>query len=247
MSERYEKFHSEQHSPVDKIIRETYFQDYDYKGSFVDVGAADPIEINDSWHFEKNGWDVLCIEPNPKYVKKLKQVRANVIQGVVSSQPRKWLDFKVMTRDGDNAMSLSSIAPSQAYLDVHKTYKFEEETIRVRNAPLWLIMENFQEKVGFYSGELDVLKIDVEGWELDVLDSLDLSVHKPRLIILENLLHEPKYEEYMARFGYKISRKAAYNYFFVRSRHHEEGVHPGLHDALGKHGTDEKAELPSKD
>jgi FkbM family methyltransferase len=204
-------FFSEPNSPVDKILREEYFPDYSYKGTFVDVGAADPIEINDSWHFEMNGWDVLCIEPNPKYASKLRASRRKVVEAVVSNSTAEFLDFKVMTRDGSNAMSLSSIAPPQKYVEAHKTYHFDEETIRVKNVSLRKVIEEY-----FPEMTVDVLKIDVEGWELDVLRSLDLSKYKPRVLVVENLLHDPSYDEFICPFGYKKDKASSYNYFYRR-------------------------------
>jgi hypothetical protein len=38
---------------VDQVLRE-YFPDYNYKGIFLDVGAYEPINISNSYHFEKN-------------------------------------------------------------------------------------------------------------------------------------------------------------------------------------------------
>jgi Methyltransferase FkbM domain len=37
---------------------------------------------------------------------------------------------------------------------------------------------------------IDILVIDVEGWEVNVLRGLDLSRYRPRLIILEDLFEE---------------------------------------------------------
>ena len=38
---------------IDEILR-SYFPDYKYKGVFFEIVAYHPIEINNSYHFEKN-------------------------------------------------------------------------------------------------------------------------------------------------------------------------------------------------
>ena len=61
----YFKFHGEnqQGKCVDETLRE-YFPNYNYKGIFLDIGAYEPINISNSYHFEKNDWDVYCFEAN---------------------------------------------------------------------------------------------------------------------------------------------------------------------------------------
>ena len=48
------------------------FFDKEYKGTCVDVGAYDGISGSNSYFFEKNGWDCLCIEPVPESFNKCK-------------------------------------------------------------------------------------------------------------------------------------------------------------------------------
>ena len=61
----YNNFHGEyqQSKYVDQTLRE-YFPDFNYKGIFLDIGAYEPINISNSYHFEKNNWDVYCFEAN---------------------------------------------------------------------------------------------------------------------------------------------------------------------------------------
>jgi len=63
--EYYYNFHGEiqKGKNVDKTLRE-YFPDYNYRGIFFDIGAYEPINISNSYHFEKNGWDCYCFEAN---------------------------------------------------------------------------------------------------------------------------------------------------------------------------------------
>lgn len=49
-----------------------------FRGVCVDVGAYEPYWMNNSWIFERIGWDTYCIEPNPNCIEKLKKERKNV-------------------------------------------------------------------------------------------------------------------------------------------------------------------------
>jgi hypothetical protein len=62
----YLQLHGEvqEDKPVDGWIRE-YFPEMSYQGTFVDIGAYEPINISNSYHFEMNGWTVWCVEGNP--------------------------------------------------------------------------------------------------------------------------------------------------------------------------------------
>ena len=46
---------------------------------------------------------------------------------------------------------------------------------------------------------IDILSVDVEGWELEVIAGLDLEKFKPRVMIIENLFGDPQYQLYLER------------------------------------------------
>jgi hypothetical protein len=50
------------------------------------------------------------------------------------------------------------------------------------------------------------LSVDVEGWELEVLDGLDLEKYRPRVMVIENLFRDRKYRAYMRAKGYTLWR-----------------------------------------
>jgi hypothetical protein len=47
--------------------------------------------------------------------------------------------------------------------------------------------------------------VDVEGWELEVMQGLSLI--KPQVVILENIFKEESYRQFMSEFGYKFIEK----------------------------------------
>jgi len=57
----------------------------------------------------------------------------------------------------------------------------------------------------------------VEGWELNVLRGFDLERYVPRVVILENLFNDLKYEEYMQTHGYSLWQTLPPNQIYVRN------------------------------
>jgi FkbM family methyltransferase len=62
---------------------------------------------------------------------------------------------------------------------------------------------------------VDVVSIDVEGYELDVMRGFSPHRYRVRVIILENLFHKDEYTEYMRSIDYKLWKKLGYNYFYI--------------------------------
>ena len=80
------KFYAE--FDTDKIIREKYFSNYDYKGLIVEVGGATPEFLSMSKHFKDNGWRSIIIEPNPSFVKQHKNVGNEVYEFACSYEDK---------------------------------------------------------------------------------------------------------------------------------------------------------------
>lgn len=63
---------------------------------------------------------------------------------------------------------------------------------------------------------LDLVSVDVEGWELEVLDGLSFERYQPKVLIVENLFAEAAYREAMATRGYELWRHVWPNDVYVR-------------------------------
>ena len=63
---------------------------------------------------------------------------------------------------------------------------------------------------------VDLLAVDVEGWELAVLRGFSVEKYRPRVIILENLFKSRKYRRAMRKLGYTRWRRLKPNEIYVR-------------------------------
>jgi len=207
----YKQFHGEvlENISVDAILR-SYFSDYSYKGVFLDVGAFEPIRISNSYHFEKNNWDVYCFEANTNGIPLLKQHRKNVFNYAIYDTNKDEVEFNVVESNGWTA-GFSAIELSEEISNIFKCNTKKITQIRVPQKTLNTILQTELSHIT----NIDILKIDIEGGELKCLKGLDFTRYRPKLILLENITNDKKIEEYLIANGYKLDKQVSYNQFYI--------------------------------
>jgi len=145
-------------------------------GFYVDVGAGHPVKDSVTRHFYLQGWNGINIEPNPKNFSLLKKDRARDIN----------LPYAVSDQEGEaefqfvsNDPNLSSLGKIPGELVSEHALKVQPHKVRVTT--LSKIFE--EQKVG----KIDLLKIDVEGFEKQVLAGAALDRYPPRVIVIESV------------------------------------------------------------
>lgn len=138
------------------------------KGVMIDVGAHVGSSLI---AFAKTGWDIWAFEPDPENRRKLHERvkdRSNVcvIDKAVSNESK-----------SDVAFYSSNVSTGISGLTAF--HESHEESARIETTTLDKLIAEHQ------LGEIDFLKIDVEGHEMDVLNGLDFSKRKPRAIVAE--------------------------------------------------------------
>ena len=66
-------------------------------------------------------------------------------------------------------------------------------------------------------GEIDVLAVDVESWELTVMRGIDLAKYRPKVVILENFRDDAGYLSFMRDAGYIYWKHIMLNDVYVRA------------------------------
>ena len=144
------------------------------KGFYVDIGAADPVIDSVTKLFYDRGWSGINVEPDRKYFKCLKDMRHRDIN----------LNFLIGNKKGSQKFFETSIRgwSSENEKIVHQVEK-NGGTWLERNVEcfhLSYILEKYAE-----GQEIHFLKIDVEGAEVSVINSIDLELHRPWIIVVE--------------------------------------------------------------
>ena len=136
-------------------------------GFYIDIGAHHPIRYSNTYKLYQLGWRGICFEPNERLHKAFKQVR-----------PRDTLlPYAASNYEGEAEFFIGQY-------DVHSSLSHSasrhQETIKVNVRKL----ESILQERGV-DEPIDLISIDTEGTEVDVLEGLNLSLNRPRLIIAE--------------------------------------------------------------
>lgn len=143
---------------------------------FLDIGCNEPIIHSNSYYFESSlGFRVIAVDAISEMKEKWKELRPNskFICCAVGHQPGS-VSFNVLDPTLDSSMFSSIEGVSK------KTRSNLSESRIVRLDTITNILNSLDEKL------IDILSIDIEGYELQALNGIDFSQIKVNLIIVEN-------------------------------------------------------------
>jgi FkbM family methyltransferase len=158
--------------------------------TYLDVGANHPIRISNTYFFYKKniskGGGIL-IEPNPSLYKRLQKYRSKDIIlniGISPNNRREELEFFLFEHDVLNTMSKTE---RDEYLKIgHKMVG----SIMVQTVGIGEIFDKYIGKDG-----VDLLNLDVEGFDLEILNSMNFTENRPKVIVVETILHRSHLEQ----------------------------------------------------
>jgi FkbM family methyltransferase len=188
------RYHAE--DEVDRVVRERFFPDYSYRGTFVEVGAASPEYLSMSRHFREAGWRVVAIEPNPYFCELHRRAGQTIHEYAAGNEDRDDVEFQVVHCPGEykggtvTYESFSALEVKDSYRRLCQGTNLNYHTIRVKLRKLETILREHHPDLR----RIDVLSIDVEGWELEVLAGAALDYRQPRVVVVENVFDDPAYE-----------------------------------------------------
>lgn len=191
----------------------------------VEVGAFDGRHLSNSYSFEMLDWNTLCIEPNSEIFNYLKQHRPNAINlnyAVVGDEKIKEIDFFIEDIGVLSGCNLDEEDVRRRYENRGIEYK-EAKKIKVPGKTLNQILNESIPN----QNEIDLVSIDVEGFELEVLKGLDLKKFNVKLFIIE--ANTAKEFELIQKFfnshkDYVFVGNNYQNLFFVRKELLNRGI-----------------------
>lgn len=148
------------------------------KGVYVDIGCWDPVKASNSYYFYLRGWKGICIDPNPKmkelYAKKRK---SDIFINKAVGLGNETLTYYMLEEALSSMNTLDYSFIKQHDLDSKIVDKKQIQTVSLKS-----ILEKHLEE-----GEIiDFLDIDVEGFDLEVLQSNDWNKFRPKIILVES-------------------------------------------------------------
>lgn len=143
-------------------------------GFYIDIGAADPVEHSVTKHFSDRGWRGVNVEPIRAYCDRLAEARPrDICLPIALGDCRETRTFFNISNQ-----YLSTFDPEAAARGVAAGGVLVEEEVEVRT-----LADICAEHVG--PTVIDFLKIDVEGWEEQVIRGGDWARYRPRVVLVE--------------------------------------------------------------
>jgi FkbM family methyltransferase len=147
------------------------------KGFYIDVGAEDPTAFSVTKHFYDLGWRGINVEPTRSAFAELERERPEDV------------NLAVGLADFVGTATLFEGPPENhgaSTFDAHLADELAAHGFTVRpvaEVPITTLAHVCKEWVG--DREIDILKIDVEGWERAVIDGGDWDRWRPKVVVVE--------------------------------------------------------------
>ena len=172
-------------------------------GTFVDVGANDPVVGSQTHALERAGWAGVLVEPLPHLAERLRTERSAQVFQFACGPP---------SRHGEH----TSFYVAGPYSSLRREAMLPEAVVRsvidVEIRTLDSIIETA------CLTHVDFISIDVEGLELDVLRGFAIPRWQPRLILIEDHVTRLAKHRYLTAQGYKLVRRTGVNAWYVPRR-----------------------------
>ncbi len=185
------------------------------KGFYVDIGAHHPMRFSNTYLLYKKGWRGINIDATPGSMSEFNKVR-----------PR---DINIESAVGVKEGRVSCNIYNESALNSLQERKFSIKTgykrikqLDIDQKPLHVILDKRLPK----DTTIDLYTIDVEGLEMDVLESNNWNIHSPSTIIVEDhieglfsleAVYNTEISKYLSSKGYYPFARTNRNTFFNKS------------------------------
>mgnify|MGYP006153893001 FL=1 len=196
------------------LIVKNYFKDK--KGFYIDIGCGHPYKDNNTALLCRNGWSGINIDLSKINIDlfNLTRPKDQNICAIISKKSEK-IEYFV---PNDDPLSVETTT-SKKYLQFLKKIHNNVYQTKVGFSLTWIdIIRKYKLKMQ----DVDFVTIDIEGKDLEVLKSINISKMKPKIIMIEApfFLKETrkKIKEYLKKNGYKIKNTNKLNLLFLRTK-----------------------------
>ncbi|MEB1806659.1 MAG: FkbM family methyltransferase [Bacillaceae bacterium] len=183
--------------------------------SFLDIGSNHPVIDNNTFYFYSNGNTGVCIEPNTEYnhlysMYRQDDILINALMGEKDTGDKR--NYYYMDNPGYNTVF------------IEQRREFERLGHQVKKQcrlPVIDVNEVIQE---YLEGKLNFLSIDVEGAEIEVLNSLKVEKYGPEVMCVETIyfsntgIQQKKDDliNLVCKMGYSIVADTLINTIFLK-------------------------------
>ena len=171
------------------------------KGTYLDIGAFNPIKYSNTYLLYKIGWTGINIDLNQTSIDLFNIVRPKDINVCAA----------ISDKEENVKVNIENIFSPLNTISLNRSKKLNSKSIKknsyyVKSQKINKIVKN----------KFDFLNIDIEGFDIKVLKSIKLNFYKPKLICIE-ILNSKKFhslKNYLNKQNYVYMRKMGPSYFF---------------------------------
>lgn len=177
-------------------------------GLYVDIGCWDPVKASNTYYFHLRGWKGICIDPNPKMKELFSQKRpSDIFVNHAIGTTSENLTYYMLEDQHSSMNTLDYCFIQENNLENKIVNKINIKTISLKEILQKHINEN---------EVIDFLDIDVEGFDLNVLQSNDWEKFRPKVILIETSLNlkddiHSEITQFLSLQNYKLVGKSLIN------------------------------------
>lgn len=182
---------------IDQYIKETFFPNKT-NGYFIDIGAHNGIDVNNTYYFENEGWNGICFEPIPEIFKQLEQNRKCKLVNKAISNTEGPAQFFLIKGYSDMLSGLVDEYPQEHIARINREiehYNQEYDYIDV-------ICSIFDKEAT--ETNINILSIDTEGAELTILKTIDFTKYNVDVMIIEYNYHNQELIDLLHKNNFEI-------------------------------------------
>jgi len=191
-------------------ILEKYLQES--KGFYLDIGSGDPVRGSNTFFLYKKGWSGILIDPLSRNIFSSKIIRRKdkIIRGLVGATNKSYLFYEMYPYEystTNNEVVKDLINNGRAKL----VKKVQLNTFSISELNLNINLD-----------QPSLLSVDCEGFDLEVLKTIDLKTIEFRIICVEDFDYNLAYKssainQYLNENGYEIVDRAGPSSIYVKS------------------------------
>ncbi len=189
------------------VLLDSFFKNIK-RGFYVDVGANDPEHDSVTKFFYDRGWHGINIEPIKSYYEKLQSQRPrdnNLNIGIAENTAI--LNFREYLRG--KGLSTFSKEMKNDYESTSDSVTSKHIDYMVEVVPLKNIFEKYK------VNKINFLKIDVEGFEYEVIKSNDWTKYRPQVLCIEATHVVKQWSVILKKNNYKLVFFDGINEYYV--------------------------------
>ncbi len=165
-------------------------------GFYVDIGAHHPFRYSNTYFLYKKGWNGINIDPSLNIKKIFGKTRKRDINLELAIDKKNGKKILYIFEDA----ALNTLSKTNADEVISSRQSKLIKTISVKTQRLDDILKKYTKKIK----QIDLLNVDVEGFEMNVLESSDWAYYRPKVIVIENINKDLKLRNYLIKLNYSL-------------------------------------------